>query len=802
MDTTKGHSATLTRINTPSWFGEDINTARVDVEFQTDSRLRIKFSDPNKARFEVPGAIASPPSRAPNPLYAVEFVTSPVFAIRVTRRSTGAIVFDTTIGGLILSDQFLQISTRLSSSNMYGLGEHEHTTLRHDMNWKTWAMYARDIAVQGDVNLYGVHPFYMNLESSGNTAHGVLFHNANAQEVKLMPAPALTYRTIGGVLDIYLFFGPTPDNVVQQYNTALGTPIMMPYWSLGFQLSRWGYTDINHMKAAVNRMRQYNIPHDVQYGDIDYMQDKKDFTYDPVKFAGLPQYIEELKAQGTRYVTILDPAIHTENAPGTYPPLDEGNRLNVWVRNSDGTTPLLGEVWPGPTYFPDYSNPSTQTWWTQECVKFINVLDYAGLWIDMNEPANFVDGSATGCAVNNLNNPPYTPDIVDRSLILKTVCADAKQSNGEVFYNVHSLYGWNMARQSLPAARAATGKRSVVFSRSTFPGAGQYSQHWLGDNFSQWPKLHYSMIGTMEFNMFGFPYVGPDICGFIFDTTEELCLRWQQVGAFFPFSRNHNAQGNADQDPGMWPSVGSSTRDTLLIRYTLLPYLYTLFHYAHTTGSSVIRPLFFEFPQDTNAHTVDAQMLWGSGFLISPVTTQGATSVRAYFPNARWYSYYDGAEVSVRQSFIILSASMDFIPLHVRGGNILSTQTPANSTVFSRLNPMGLIVALDDTSQASGTLFWDDGESINTYQNGVYYLAQYTALASGQLTSQILANGYSGVNSLFMSNIRVMGISNTVTSVTVGGATHSSWAYESTTKQLTITSLNLPLTSTFSVAWS
>jgi len=195
-------------------------------------------------------------------------------------------------------------------------------------------------------------------------------------------------------------------------------------------------------------------------------------------------------------------------------------------------------------------------------------------------------------------------------------------------------------------------------------------------------------------------------------------------------------------------------------------------------------------------------MLWGSGFLISPVLTQSTTTVQAYFPNARWYSYYDGAEVSARQSFLTLNAPLNFIPLHIRGGSILPTQEPANSTMWSRANPMGLIVALDDTSQASGMLFWDDGESIDTFETGAYYLASYTALASGQLISSVQANGYPGVNSLHMGTIRVLGVANNVNSVTVGGAPHSTWNYNGATKQLLITGLNIPLTTAMAVVWS
>lgn len=98
----------------------------------------------------------------------------------------------------------------------------------------------------------------------------------------------------------------------------------------------------------------------------------------------------------------------------------------------------------------------------------------------------------------------------------------------------------------------------------------------------------------LEFNMFGIPYIGADICGFFNPTTEELCQRWMELGAFYPFSRNHNTIGMPSQDPGIWPSVASASKTALNIRYRLLPYLYTLFYHSHTKGSTVIRPLYHE----------------------------------------------------------------------------------------------------------------------------------------------------------------------------------------------------------------
>lgn len=108
-------------------------------------------------------------------------------------------------------------------------------------------------------------------------------------------------------------------------------------------------------------------------------------------------------------------------------------------------------------------------------------------------------------------------------------------------------------------------------------------------------QIYSNTKGMMEFNMFGIPYIGADICGFIFNTTEELCERWMEVGAFYPFSRNHNNIDAPDQDPAQWPdTVAQSGRKALNIRYRLLPYLYTLFYESHTTGSTVVRPLYHE----------------------------------------------------------------------------------------------------------------------------------------------------------------------------------------------------------------
>ncbi len=135
------------------------------------------------------------------------------------------------------------------------------------------------------------------LESDGS-ASTILILNSNAQDIVLTPAPGMVYRTIGGVIDMYFFLGPTPLECMQQYTEAIGRAPLPPYWSLGFHLSRWGYDTLENMTAAYDRTIAFDIPLDTQWGDIDVLDRKLDFTLDNISFAGLPSHIDFLHSQG------------------------------------------------------------------------------------------------------------------------------------------------------------------------------------------------------------------------------------------------------------------------------------------------------------------------------------------------------------------------------------------------------------------------------------------------------------------------------------------------------------------------
>jgi lysosomal alpha-glucosidase len=494
----------------PSMFGGDAKELKIEVTYETSQRLRVKLYDSSSTRYEVPLNLtsSSPPvtSKPSTMLYSVKLLEDP-FGIEIIRSNPSKTIFKTA-PGLVFSDQFLQISSYLSSQYVYGLGEHA-TPWRLNMNYSRLTLFARDVppdpVYDTTRNLYGVHPFYLSMEEDGNT-HGVFFLNSNAIEIELLPYPAITYRTIGGILDFYYFLGPTPDAVISQYTELIGRPYFPPYWSLGFHLCRWGYFSSNRTLEIVQRMRDHNIPQDTQWNDIDYMSRHLDFTYNHTSYSTMPQLVDNLHAHGQHYVVITDPGIKADLPPGSYAPYDDGVNEGIFILNSSGQ-PLLGQVWPGITAYPDFTNPSTENYWLKQIAKFHDNISFDGLWIDMNEPSNFIPGSVDGCDQSStLNNPPYLPVAIrsQGNILDKTVCMTGRQYLSS-HYNAHSLYGHTEAIQTMDALTKLLNKRSLVISRSTYPGSGTHCGHWLGDNASQWPHLRQSIPGDFDdINLYSF----------------------------------------------------------------------------------------------------------------------------------------------------------------------------------------------------------------------------------------------------------------------------------------------------------
>ncbi|XP_045876122.1 putative maltase-glucoamylase-like protein FLJ16351 isoform X2 [Meles meles] len=803
-DTKTGFTVQLKKLPFPSLFGYDVNEAGFTAEYQTSNRFHFKINDINNRRYEVPPEIINLSDRTTNTSnlnYYVEVIDKP-FSIKIMRTSNKRVLLDTSIGPLQFAQQYLQLSFRLPSTAVYGLGEHVHQEYRHNMTWKTWPIFTRDAApTEGMINLYGAHTFFLCLEDTSGSSFGVFLLNSNAMEVTLQPAPAITYRTIGGILDFYIFLGNTPEQVIQEYLELIGRSFMPPYWSLGFQLSRRNYGGINGLKKVVDRNRVAQIPYDVQYSDIDYMDGNKDFTTDEQAFPNLTNFINDLHKQGLKYVIIMNPGILNNS---DYQPYTSGSHKRVWILGDNGF--VIGQGYPGWTVFPDYSNPICTQWWTEQFSEFHKTLEFDGVWIEMDEVSSFLHGSDRECEYNTFNFPPFTPRILDRLLFARTLCMDAEFRWG-LHYDVHSLYGYSMAKATDLAMRNIfPNKSNLILSRSTFAGSGKYAAHWLGDNAATWDDIRWSIPSILEFNLFGIPMVGANICGYTKNATEELCTRWMQLGAFYPLSRNHNGPGFRDQDPaafGEHSLLVNSSRYYLNIRYTLLPYLYTLFYRAHSRGDTVARPLVHEFYQDPATWGIHEQFLWGPGLLITPVLYEGVDRVKAYIPDAVWYDYETGVAIQWRKQLVEMLLPLDRIGLHLRGGYIFPTQQPSTTTEASRKNSLGLIVALDYKREAQGELYWDDGVSNDAEKK---YILYDFSVSSNRLQAKTVNNNYTDPNNLMFTDIIILGMDKQPTDFTVlhsnSATSISNVTYNVSSKVVKISDLKgLALGQNFSIEW-
>ncbi|XP_077389106.1 lysosomal alpha-glucosidase [Festucalex cinctus] len=795
--TLQGRTATLTRAS-PSYLPRDVTTLHLEETQESEGCLHFTLKDRWSARYEVelPAGVPQDKINSQDALYNIEYQSNP-FGFIVRRTSNGRIIMNSTVAPLFFADQYLQLSTTLASSLVSGLGEH-YTSLSLDLNWTSLTLWNRDMAPHADANLYGSHPFYLVQEGDG-FAHGVFLLNSNAIEVIFQPLPALTWVSTGGILDLYIFMGPDAQTVIHQYLQVIGHPMMPPYWSLGFHLCRWGYKSTNITRQVAQRMHDAKMPMDAQWNDLDYANNGRVFTNDPLRFGDIKEMVEEFHQRGLKYILILDPGISTTSPPGTYHPFDDGLKRDVFIKNATGQL-LIGKVWPGLTAFPDFTNPETRQWWEDCIVDFYSKVPVDGLWIDMNEPVSFESGSVEGCPDTDLENPPYTPRLVGGHLSAFTLCMSAQQ-NQSTHYNLHNMYGLTEAFATHSALVKARGKRPFVLSRSSFPSIGRFSGVWTGDVRSNWEQLRYSIPSVLKFNLFGVPLVGADICGFGGDTTEELCVRWMQLGAFYPFMRNHNDRPYAPQEPFVFgQKAQAAMRSALNLRYSLLPFLYTLFHHAHTSGDTVARPLFMEFPTDPPCQMIDRQFLWGSCLLISPVLEEGAVEVAAYMPPGTWYNLYSGQELYSKGEYLLLSAPLDIINIHVREGHILPQQEPALTTTVSRRNPFFLTVALSAGGLAQGDLFWDDGDSIDTFQKRSYCYVIFTAGQSQLVSEPIQLNG--ALDGLILRRMQVFGVPSPPQYVVANGEKIKDFTYNADTKVLNVSSLALPMSKMFTVQWA
>lgn len=701
------------------------------------------------------------------------------FSFSIKRKENGEVLFDTSAAQLIFEKQYVRLRTSLPQDpNIYGLGEHSDSFRFHTQKYQRSLLNSESPFIPNNANLYGTHPIYFDHRGDKGT-HGVFLLNSDPMNIDISQSESgqqyLEYNTVGGIVDLYFLAGKQPAQVSKQYADVVGYSAMYPYWTFGFHQCKYGYQDVNTVAEVVANYSTANIPLEVMWTDIDYMNLREDFTTDPDRFpiSKMRELVSTLHKRDQRYVLILDPGVH---AVGDYATYEKGHEMGVFHKHADGSD-LLGVQWAGAVAWPDWTAPNTQKWWTEEIGTAFSAdtgIDLDGIWVDMNEASNFcsnVDCNPRKQAADN--NTPPKPTSVPRpntgrpipgfpasfqptsgkavgkrdetggqmkgvpnrdwfypkyrvnnhvgDLSSNTIWTNTTNYDGTMQYDTHNLYGHMMAmttQESMLARRP--GLRPFVLTRSTFAGSGRKVSHWFGDNESSWEHYRTSIRQMLAFvSMHQMPMVGSDVCGFNSNADQYMCARWAMLGAFQPFYRNHAGDNVGPQEFYLWPLVTEAAQKAIATRYKLMDYIYTSLYYQTTTGAPMINPLFFLYPSDANTFGIQDQWFYGDSLLISPVTADYSDSVTFYLPNDVFYDYWTHKAIQGTGANVTLSGvAYTDIPVHIRGGSIIPHRmNSANTTKALRQEAFYVLVAPDAQGKAKGRLYLDDGESIE--QKGV-----------------------------------------------------------------------------------
>ena len=306
----------------------------------------------------------------------------------------------------------------------------------------------------------------------------------------------------------------------------------------------------------------------------------------------------------------------------------------------------------------------------------------------------------------NSTNLPYLPG--KTPLEAHRVSINALHYNNILEFDVHPLNGMIQSQSTYQSLYELTNKRPFILSRSNHVGSGQFAAHWTGDNRANWTMLALSIPGIFNFQLYGIPMVGTDICGFASNTTAELCARWMQLGAFYPFMRNHNALGNIAQEPyALGPIVEQTSKASLLFRYSILKFYYSIFIRNNQIGT-VFRPMFFDFA-DEALLDLQTQFLIGSELLVAAVICEGANDVEVYFPsNSKWFDFTSGDLIIANgNSTVTISVPAPLntiLPVFIKAGSIVHTQNVNNVLNSADLNSeFKLVIALQQANEGQYT---------------------------------------------------------------------------------------------------
>lgn len=600
-------------------------------------------------------------------------------------------------------------------TSLYGGGEVTGSLLRNGKTIKLWNTDSGAYGVDNGTRLYQSHPWIMGVREDG-TAFGILFDTTWKATLSCTD-DKIELRSEGLPFRVFIIDRESPQAVVRGLAELTGTMPMIPKWALGYHQCRFSYQPDSRVIEVADTFRYKRIPCDAIWMDIDYMDGFRIFTFNPEKFPNPKAVNRDLHLRGFHSTWMIDPGAKVDPDYFVY---KSGTENDVWVKTAKGEN-FHGDAWPGAAAFPDFTYPKAQKWWAGLYKAFL-AQGVDGVWNDVNEPQ-----------INDTPNKTMPEDNIHRG------GGDLPQGTHLQYHNVYGMLMVRSSREGMLSARPD--KRPFILTRSNFLGGQRYAATWTGDNGSTWEHMKLSIPMSLTLGLSGQPISGADIGGFLFNANGDLFGNWIGFGAFYPFSRGHACAGTNNKEPWAFgPEVEKASRIAIERRYILLPYFYTLMHEAATDGMPIMRPAFFADPKDLSLRAEEQYFLVGDNLMVVPAFVE-----KANYPKGIWreLSLVDGDKTDKYQA-----------SLKIRGGAIIPTGKVIQNTTEESLDPLTLIVCLDENGKAQGELYWDTGDGWD-FQKKQYCMQKYVAEKQGNSVVVKIA-GQDGLMSLKSGNMAIV----------------------------------------------
>ncbi|NRR28926.1 DUF5110 domain-containing protein [Oxalobacteraceae bacterium] len=519
---------------------------------------------------------------------------------------------------------------------------------------------------------------------------------------------SLAYETTGGRKTYQVIAGDSWAEVVANYTSLTGRQPLPPRWAFGNFAMRFGYHSEEEARATVDKFIAEQIPVDAIVFDL-YWFGKTikgtmgNLAFDKDNFPNPAGMIADFKAKGVQTVLITEPFVLTTSSRW-----QEAVDKKVLGTDAAGA-PLSYDFYFGNTGLVDVTGQPGRDWlWN--IYKDLHQMGVAGVWGDLGEPEK---------------HP-----------------ADMHHVGGSAD-QVHNIFGHEWARLVHDGYRKDfPAERPFILMRAGYSGSQRFGMiPWSGDVSRNWGGLQSQPEIALQMGMQGAGYMHSDLGGFAGpNLDDELYARWLQYGVFQPIFRPHAQEEVPSEPVYREEQTKALAREAIRLRYSMLPYNYTLGFENNQQGLPLMRPVLFEEPGSAAAQVLSTTYLWGQDMLVSPVLKARLHKQPVYFPaHSNWFDFYTDQRHAGGKSKTI-ALVREHLPVFVRGGAFIPLAPVVQTTRDYSTRQLDLHYYHDSAvAKGSGKLYDDDGSTAQAYEQGKYELLNFASARKGRVLTISIA---------------------------------------------------------------